>query len=350
VIEFSWNASCPAPRHDAKRISLAHGGGGRRTQQLLEDIFRPAFGNPLLDAQHDGAVFTPLAKRIAVTTDAYVVQPIFFPGGNIGSLAINGAVNDLAMCGAIPRYLTASFILEEGLPVESLRQVVDTMRQAAAAAGVKIVAGDTKVVERGKADGMYLSVTGVGEVDHDLIIQPSNVQVGDAIVLSGDLGRHGIAVQASRAGLEFQGALPSDCAPLIEPVAALIDSGIDVRCLRDLTRGGLAAALVEIATKSGLTTEINETLIPLEESVRGACELFGLDPLLVACEGRFVAYVPNNQADRAEAILRKFPVSADARRIGHVTPPNVSPVIMVTALGSQRVIDLPSGEQLPRIC
>lgn len=350
MTELSWNASCPAPRNDATRISLAHGGGGRRTQQLLDEIFRPAFGNALLDVQHDGAVFTPQAKRVAVTTDAYVVQPLFFPGGNIGSLAIHGTVNDLAMCGAIPRYLTASFILEEGLPIEILRQVVDTMRQAAAVSGVKIVAGDTKVVERGKADGIYLSMTGVGEVNHELVIEPSSVRIGDSILLSGDLGRHGIAVQASRAGLEFQGALPSDCAPLIEPVAALIDAGIDVHCLRDLTRGGLAAALVEIATKSGLTAEVNETFIPLEESVRGACELFGLDPLLVACEGRFVAYVPSEQAEQAEAILRKLPVSVDARRIGHVTARSISPVIMVTALGSRRVIDLPSGEQLPRIC
>ncbi len=341
---------CPVPLSDYPHVLLAHGGGGRLMRRLIDELFRPAFRNPLLDAQHDGAVLPATPHRLAFTSDASVVHPLFFPGGDIGALAVNGVVNDLAMCGARPLYLSANFVVEEGLPVESLRRVVASMSRAADAAGVRVVTGDTKVVDRGKGDGLYLGTSGVGVLEHDLAIGPAAVRPGDAVILSGDVGRHGMAVMAVREGLAFETPIESDCAPVAEPVLALLRAGLEVRCLRDPTRGGLAAVLVEIAESAGVRVHVEEAAIPVNQLVRGACEVLGLDPLYVACEGRFVAFVPAEQADRAIAVLRAHPVSAGACRIGTVEEGTDGLVTMTSTVGTRRVIDLGSGEQLPRIC
>ncbi len=333
----------------SRTILLAHGGGGRLMHRLLEEVVFPEFRNAILDARHDGALLSAGGARLAFTTDGYVVRPTVFPGGDIGVLAVNGTVNDLAMCGARPRWLGASFILEEGFPMDSFRAVLRSMKDAAAAAGVEIVTGDTKVVDRGKGDGIFVTTCGIGVVEHDRTIAPSSVRPRDAVLVSGDLGRHGIAILAVREGLSFETALESDTAPLHAPVLRLLEAGVGVHCLRDLTRGGLAAALVEIAETSRLAVEVAEEWIPVSEPVRGACELLGLDPLFVANEGRFVAFVPEAEAGRALGILKEFPVTRDARRIGTVSggPGGVS---IRTAVGTVRALDLPSGEQLPRIC
>jgi hydrogenase expression/formation protein HypE len=341
---------CPVPRAEYPHVLMAHGGGGRLTRRLIDEVFRPAFRNPLLDAQHDGAVLPATPHRLAFTSDSSVVRPLFFPGGDIGALAVNGTVNDLAMCGARPLYLSAGFVIEEGLPVETLRRVAESMRRAADAAGVRVVTGDTKVVDRGKGDGLYLSTSGVGVLEHDLAIGPAAVRPGDAVLLSGDIGRHGMAVMAVREGLAFETPIASDCAPVGAPVLALLAAGVGVRCLRDPTRGGLAAVLVEIAETAGVRVHVVEAAIPVDEPVRGACEVLGLDPLYVACEGRFVAFVPAAEAERALAVLRAHPVSAGACRIGTVEEGTDGLVTMTSTVGTRRVIDLPTGEQLPRIC
>ena len=297
---------------------MAHGGGGRLTDQLIEEMFVPAFGNAALGDRHDGARLDFGAVRLAFTTDSYVVRPLFFPGGDIGTLAVNGTVNDLAMCGARPRYLSCGFIIEEGLPMETLWRVVSSMRQAADAAGVSIVTGDTKVVDRGKGDGVYMNTAGVGVLEHARVIAPGQVRMGDVVLLSGDLGRHGMAVMAAREGLEFESAIESDCAPLARPALALLEAGLDVHCMRDLTRGGLASAMVEIATASRLHLHLDESAIPVREDVRGACEVLGFDPCYVANEGRFVVIVAPPDADRALAILREHEVSQGAVRLGDV--------------------------------
>jgi hydrogenase expression/formation protein HypE len=352
---IDFKTTCPLPLGAGSRVVLAHGGGGRVMQELLETTFLPAFANPLLMARHDGAVFSVPARtgtqsvpRLAFTTDAYVVKPLFFPGGNVGSLAVNGTVNDLAMCGARPLYLSAAFILEEGFPLEDLRRIVTTMRSAADVAGVAVVTGDTKVVDRGKADGVFITTAGVGVVEHALEIAPAQVRPGDVVLLSGDVGRHGIAIMAAREGLEFESTVVSDCAPLARPVLALVNAGVEVHCLRDLTRGGLAAALVEIAQGSSRRIELEERAIPVAADVAAACEVLGLDPLHVANEGRFVAFVPERAAAEALAILVRG--GCDARVIGRVVDAHGPRVTLRTALGSTRVVDLPSGEQLPRIC
>ena len=341
---------CPVPLGDYAHVLLAHGGGGRLTKRLIDEVFHPAFRNPLLDCQHDGAVLPVSPHRLALTTDAFVVRPLFFPGGDIGTLAVNGTVNDLAMCGARPLYLSASFVIEEGLPFETLRRVVASMKRAADTAGVRVVTGDTKVVDRGKGDGLYLSTSGVGAIEHDLPIGPASVRSGDAVILSGDIGRHGMAVMAVREGLAFETPIESDCAPVADPVLALLAAGVEVRCLRDPTRGGLAAVLVEIAETAGVRVHVEEPAIPVDEPVRGACEVLGIDPLYVACEGRFVAFVPAGQADRAVAVLRDHPVSSGACRIGEVEAGTDGLVTMTSSVGTRRVIDLQTGELLPRIC
>lgn len=308
--------------------------------ELIARVFRPAFGG----AEHDGAVL-PLANgRLAFTTDSYVVKPLIFPGGTIGDLAVNGTVNDLAMCGARPLWLSAGFILEEGLEMETLRKIVESARRAAERAGVRIVTGDTKVVDKGKGDGLFLNTAGIGLVEAPGVIGPSAVQVGDAVLLSGDLGSHGIAILSVREGLEFDAPIESDTAPLWEPVAAMLHGGIDVHCLRDLTRGGLASALNEIAMARGVTIHIEEARIPVRETVRGACEVLGLDPLYVACEGRFVAFVPQRQAELALALI------GSGACIGVVEESKPGMVILRTRVGGRRVVDMLSGEQLPRIC
>ena len=341
--------TCPVPRSDAEIVQLAHGGGGRAMARLLDTIIRPAFADPELERGHDGATLG-VEGPIAFTTDSYVVRPLVFPGGDIGTLAVNGTVNDLAMCGARPLYLSVGFILEEGLPLDQLRAIVASMRAAATAAGVRLVTGDTKVVDRGKADGLFINTAGIGRIMAATPIGPKSVRSGDAVILSGDIGRHGIAVMAAREALGFETVIESDCAPLAAPVLALLEAGIAVHCLRDLTRGGLASALVEIAETAGLSIAVDEAAIPVRVDVTAACELLGLDPLHVANEGRFVAFVSPEDADRAVQTLRRHPVSGAAGLIGFVGGNPPGQVSCRGALGLSRAIDMLTGEQLPRIC
>ena len=342
--------SCPISIAEYPHIVMGHGGGGVLSHSLIKKMFVPAFGNPFLDARHDGAVLEMNASRLAFTTDSYVVRPIFFPGGDIGSLAVNGTVNDLAMCGARPLYLSAGFVLEEGLLMETLWRVVRSMQNAAEAAGVMIVTGDTKVVDRGKGDQIFINTSGVGVIESERPMAPANVRPGDVVLLSGDIGRHGMAVMAKREGLEFESDIESDCAPLAGIVMTLLDAGLDVHCLRDLTRGGLASAIIEIAESAGVQVEMNEESIPVSEPVRAACEILGLDPVYVANEGRFVAFVSKEDAPRALELMRSHPSSTAARAIGTVTEGQAGLVTMRTTIGTQRIIDMLSGDQLPRIC
>jgi hydrogenase expression/formation protein HypE len=342
--------ACPVPIARYPQVMLAHGGGGRLMQQLIEGLLLPAFANPYLEARHDGAVLSMGGARLAFTTDSYVVHPLFFPGGDIGKLAVTGTVNDLAMCGARPQYLSCGLILEEGLPMETLARVIESMRAAAAEAGVQLVTGDTKVVDRGRGDGLYINTAGVGLIEHAVTVAPQEVRPGDVVLVSGDVGRHGIAVIAQREGLEFETAIESDCAPLAAPVLALLDAGLPVHCLRDLTRGGLASAVIEIAEAAGQHILLDERAIPVGETVGAACEILGLDPLYVANEGRFIAVVAPEAADAALAILRAHPVSAGACRIGVVTATDPGFVTMISRIGVARIVDRLSGEQLPRIC
>jgi hydrogenase expression/formation protein HypE len=347
---LDFAATCPVPLDHKDHVTLAHGGGGRMMHALLERVVLPAFGNQPLPSRHDGAVLDAAKGRLAFTTDSYVVHPLFFPGGDIGTLAVTGTVNDLAMCGARPLALSAGFILEEGLPLATLERVVASMAATAQAAGVAIVTGDTKVVDRGKGDGLFVNTAGLGVIEHDLAISPASVRPGDAILLSGDVGRHGIAIMAVREGLRFESTIETDCAALAAPVLALLAAGIEVHCLRDLTRGGLATSLIEIAESCRLHATVDESRIPVEENVAGASEILGLDPLYLANEGRFVAFVPEAQAEAALAILRGHPVSAQATRIGTVDQAPAARVTLKSRIGTKRILDMLSGEQLPRIC
>jgi hydrogenase expression/formation protein HypE len=346
----NFTLSCPIPIDRYPNVTLAHGGGGKLMHQLIEEMFVSSFKNAALAARHDGAVMNLNGARVAFTTDSYVVQPLFFPGGDIGSLAVFGTVNDLAMCGARPLYLSAGLILEEGLPMETLWRVVQSMQRAADAACVQLVTGDTKVVDKGKGDGIFINTAGIGIIEHDLIISPQSVRPGDVVLLNGDLGRHGIAIMAEREGLAFESTIASDSAPLSDLVQQLLAGGIQVHCLRDLTRGGLASALVEIAEAAAVHTHLDESVIPVLESVQGACEMLGLDPLYVANEGRFVAFVPAAEAPLALKILHDHPLGREARQIGRVTEDATAQVTMKTRIGANRIIDMLSGEQLPRIC
>lgn len=340
--------ACPLPRRDDDVVQLAHGGGGRRSAELIDGVFRPAFGLEDVAHRHDGALLAAGPGRLALTTDSYVVKPLVFPGGDIGRLAVLGTVNDLAMCGARPLHLAAAFVLEEGLEMAMLRRVARSMGEAAREAGVTIATGDTKVVERGRGDGVYVTTTGIGLCRDGLpAIGPGAVRPGDAVLLSGDIGRHGMAVLAAREELGIEGLPDSDCAPLDAAVAALLDAGVAVRCLRDLTRGGLASALVEIAEAAGLDIRGDERAIAVAPPVRAACELLGLDPLHVACEGRFVAMIA--AADTAAALdaLRRH--APDATAIGRVAAGR-GRVEMTSLIGGRRRIDMAAGEQLPRIC
>ncbi|MEK6799875.1 MAG: hydrogenase expression/formation protein HypE [Planctomycetota bacterium] len=338
------------PNSRYSTVVLAHGGGGRLMHDLLERMILPAFANPALAARHDGAAIRAGSLRLAFTTDSFVVSPHRFPGGDIGVLAVHGTLNDLAMCGARPLALSAALILEEGFSMAELQAVIQSMAGAARRAGVDIVTGDTKVVERGKGDGLYVTTAGVGVIEHDATIDPQSVRRGDAIVVSGDLGRHGIAVMAAREGLRFETTLESDTAFLWPQVDALLQAGVEIHGLRDLTRGGLAGALVEIAEAGAVPIEIEEDQVPVCEEVRGACEILGLDPMFVANEGRFVAFVPSAQADRAVSILRSLANASNACRLGSVRGDRAGTVTARTALGTLRVVDMFSGEQLPRIC
>ena len=342
--------SCPFPIQNYPQVLLAHGGGGKLMHQLIGKMFVPAFANPLLESQHDASVFEVGGQRLAMTTDSYVVRPLFFPGGDLGSLAIHGTVNDLAMAGARPLYLSAAFIIEEGLPMDTLWKVVSSMQAAARNAGVQVITGDTKVVDKGKGDSLFLNTAGVGVVEHSLRIAPQSVRPGDAVLVSGDVGRHGMAIMAVREGLEFESAIESDSAPVAEPVLQLLRAGLQIHCLRDLTRGGLTSVLNEIAEGANLSIQVEEKLIPVREDVRAACEILGLDPFQVACEGRFAVFVPEPQASQALEILRACPVGAGACRIGQVTEQRSSKVLLKSTIGAQRILDMSSGEQLPRIC
>lgn len=345
-----FDLSCPIPLAGHERIQLAHGGGGRLTRDLVEKLFVPAFENPALAMRHDSAVLTLGGARLAFTTDAYVVHPRRFPGGDIGTLAVYGTVNDLAMAGARPAGLAAAFVLEEGLAIDELGTVVASMRAAAAACGVALVTGDTKVVDRGKGDGMFVTTSGVGLVPAGVDVRPGRVRPGDAVLVSGDVGRHGIAVLSVREGLAFESPVESDCAPLAGMVAALVDAGIDVHCLRDATRGGLATVLNEIALDAGVTLEVEEAAIPVSGAVAAACEILGLDPLYVACEGRMVAFVAEADVARTLDLLRSHPSGGQAMRIGAVGGVARGMVALRTRVGTRRLLDLLSGEQLPRIC
>ena len=340
--------SCPRPlRHDT--VQLAHGGGGRLMKELIEGVFLPILGT---DPQglHDSAVLEAGGVRLAFTTDGFVVHPRRFPGGDLGELAVYGTVNDLAMAGARPLALSAAFILEEGLPLEELAGLVASMKAAADRCGVRIVTGDTKVVDRGKGDGIFITTTGLGLVPGGVEVHPRRVRPGDAVLVSGDLGRHGIAVMSVREGLAFESTITSDCGPVHHLAAALLGAGLDVHCLRDPTRGGLASVLNEIATVAGVAIEARDDAMPVDEAVAAACEILGLDPLYVACEGRLVAFLPEAQAERALALLRAFPEGTGAAIVGRVIEGSAGRVTLRTPLGTARLLDLLSGEQLPRIC
>ena len=342
--------TCPLPHPATERILLAHGGGGRLMNQLIEKVFLPAFSNEALDPRHDGALFSVQGARLAMTTDTYVVHPLIFPGGTIGDLAVNGTVNDLAMCGARAIGLSAGFILEEGLAMDTLQAVVASMRQASRAANVSILTGDTKVVDKGKGDQMFINTAGIGAVVAPQPIGPASVRPGDAVIVSGDLGAHGIAILSVREGLEFEGEIRSDTAPLWPAVQALLQGGVEVHCLRDLTRGGLATTLNEIASDRNICIKLEETLTPVQETVQSACEILGLDPLYVANEGRFAVFVPATQVDAALEVMRKVPVSHESVCIGKVEESPGRTVILQSRIGGNRVVDMLSGEQLPRIC
>lgn len=342
--------ACPLPISTNTHVVLGHGSGGRLSAELMRDIFLPAFGNAALDRLDDQAVLEMGSGRIAFSTDSFVVKPLFFPGGNIGELAVYGTINDLAVGGAEPRYLSSSFILEEGLPLELLGQIVNAMSAAAKRAGVAIVTGDTKVVERGSGDQVFINTSGIGCVPQGLQLSASLVRPGDHILLSGSLGDHGITILSQREGLEVDGDLRSDAAPLFSLAQSVIRAAPNARCMRDLTRGGLSSALNEIAGSARVGMEIDEHRIPVREAVRGACELFGLDPLYVANEGKLIAIVPAEEAAATLAAMKANETGADANDIGVATESHVGLVTMRTALGTMRVVDMLAGDQLPRIC
>lgn len=347
VIPF---AACPTPLVDSDQILIGHGSGGRLTAQLVEQLIVPAFRNPALERLDDAAVVASDGSRIAFTTDSYVVTPIFFRGGDIGELAVNGTINDLAVSGARPLALSLAFILEEGLPLADLRRVIESAKQAAARAGVPIVTGDTKVVPRGCADRLFINTSGIGAVPRDRQLGAREVRAGDAVVVSGTMGDHGVAILSQRHGLELDGELRSDTAPLHELAALALAAAPHLHAMRDPTRGGLAATLVEIATRQSLGIDVDERAIPICDGVRGACEILGLDPLLVANEGKLVAFVPAAEADALVAALRTHPLGRQAARIGRVTEANAGLVTIATAIGGERLLELPFAELLPRIC
>lgn len=340
----------PVQFHD-KTISMQHGAGGQATQRLIAGLFAPALSNPRLDAMADAAVFEPVAGRLAMTTDTFVVRPHVFPGGALGSLAVHGTVNDLAVSGAVPLGLTAGFVLEAGLDADALRVQVDTMAAAAKEAGVSIVAGDTKVVEHGKADGIYVNTAGIGQVREDAKLGPANVRPGDAVIVSGPIGDHGITIMIARAEIDLAADLESDSRSVLPFTTALLDAlGEDVRWMRDATRGGVATVLNELAGDAELGVSVDEASVPVRDAVRGACELLGLDPLHVANEGQFIAVVAEDRVDDALAALHAVPGGGEARRIAQVVDDHVGRVVGRTEFGSQRVIDVLIGDPLPRIC
>lgn len=343
-------AVCPIPITNYSEIVLAHGSGGKLSHQLMEKMVLPQFQNELLSPLHDGAIFSLGGERIAFSTDSYVVNPIFFPGGDIGKLAVHGTVNDLAMCGARPLYLSVGFILEEGLPMEEFWRVVQSMREAAATAGVKLVTGDTKVVDRGKADKIFINTSGIGVVPGGVNISPLRAQPGDKIIISGAMAVHGIAIMSVREGLEFETEIASDTAPLNDLVEVILAASKGVHVLRDPTRGGITSALTEIAQAAKVGMLLDEARIPISEEVKGACEILGLDPLYVANEGKLIAIVTPADAEPVLAAMRSHTLGKESAIIGEVVADHPGFVTMTTRVGGKRVVDMMSGEQLPRIC
>jgi hydrogenase expression/formation protein HypE len=342
--------SCPTPLRAKDTILLGHGSGGKLSAELIRDVFLPAFANPVLSKLDDQAVFSVNGTHLAFTTDSFVVKPLFFPGGDIGSLAVHGTVNDLAVGGAQPRYLSAAFIVEEGFAIPELRRIANSMQAAARAAGVQIVTGDTKVVERGKGDGVFIITTGIGVVPDGLDLSAGHAQPGDKVLLSGSIGDHGIAILAHREGLEFETTITSDSAALHTLVADMLEGSVQIRCMRDPTRGGISSTLNEIAAQSGVGIELDEWNIPVHEQVRGACELLGLDPMYVANEGKLIAIVAESDAERVLEVMRHHPLGREAQIIGTVSDVHPGLVTMETVLGTNRIVDMLSGDQLPRIC
>ncbi|WP_199432047.1 hydrogenase expression/formation protein HypE [Qaidamihabitans albus] len=338
------------PKVREERITSAHGAGGKATQTLVEAVFLDAFRNSMLEPLGDAAELPVDSARLAMTTDSFVVSPLFFPGGNIGDLAVNGTVNDLAVSGATPRYLSCGFILEEGFEVADLRRIVSSMTAAAEAAGVSLVTGDTKVVGKGSGDGCYLNTTGVGTLDPDRTLGIHTARPGDAVLVSGPVGDHGVTIMLERGELEIDADLESDTAPLHGLCRRLLDDVPGLRAMRDATRGGVATILNEVARAADVSVVVDEDAVPVRAEVRGACELLGIDPLYVACEGRFVAIVDGAEADAALAALRSEPLGREAAVIGHIgdDPPGL--VLLKTAFGGTRIVDLLVGDPLPRIC
>jgi hydrogenase expression/formation protein HypE len=331
-------------------VTLGHGSGGRLTRDLVETVFLRALANPLLDTACDSAILPPVDGRLAMTTDGFVVSPLFFEGGDIGSLAVNGTVNDLVVAGAVPLYLSASFVLEEGLPIADLERIAASMAAAAVAAGVRVVTGDTKVVERGHGDGVYVSTAGIGRLRDSPPAGASAAAEGDVVIVSGPVGDHGAVIAAHRTGLDVEGGLKSDCGPVAGLVEALYAAGVRPRFLRDPTRGGLATVLAELSASAGRPVEIREDSVPVREGVAAVCEVLGLDPLYLACEGRVVAVVPPDQADAAVAALRSRPEGGLAVAIGRIAPAGSGPVVLLTRYGGRRLYDILASDPLPRIC
>lgn len=342
--------ACPLPINQYEKIVMAHGSGGRQMQQLIDTLLLTSFDNAVLNEKNDSAVFEIGNSRLAFTTDSYVVNPLFFPGGDIGKLAVCGTLNDLAMSGAHPLYISCGLIIEEGFPIESLQRIVKSMSYHAKNAGVEIVTGDTKVVEHGKGDGLYINTTGIGLLETPLKITPPMIQAGDVILINGDIGRHGIAIMAAREGFTLDSPLKSDCADVSGLVRLLISAGLEIHCMRDLTRGGLATSLVEISASANKHLEIYEQDIEVPDSVRGVCELLGLDPCYVANEGRFVVILPESQAAEAIDLMRSHPLGENTVLIGKIHAATSGMVTMKNRIGTNRIMELLSGAQLPRIC
>jgi hydrogenase expression/formation protein HypE len=342
--------TCPLPALDAETVLLGHGGGGKLSADLFHNVIHPAFSNSVLDKMDDQATLEIGGARLAFTTDSFVVKPIFFRGGDIGTLAVNGTVNDLAVGGATPLFLSAAFILEEGFPIASLQTIVSSMQWAAQRAGVQIVTGDTKVVERGSCDGMFINTAGIGLIETNLRLSADQAQPGDVVLLSGPIGDHGIAILAEREGLSFETDILSDTAPLNSLVAALLATGANIHCMRDPTRGGVASSCNEIATTSGVGIQLDEAAIPVRPEVRGACELLGLDPLYIANEGKLLAICAPEDAELLLAAMQQHPLGAGAAIVGKVTRANPGLLTMSTSLGTVRIVDLLANDPLPRIC
>jgi hydrogenase expression/formation protein HypE len=342
--------SCPLPIARYKQVLLAHGGGGKLTQELIEQLFVPTFRNENLDKLHDGAMLTIGKERLAFSTDSYVVHPLFFPGGSIGELAVNGTVNDLAMCGARPLYLSSAMIIEEGLPIDDLWRIARAMQEAAQTAGVTLVTGDTKVVDRGKGDGIFINTSGIGVIPDGITIHPRRARPGDLLLVNGPIAQHGIAIMSVREGLQFGTRITSDTAALNGLVEAMLAAAPGIHVLRDPTRGGVASTLNEIAGQAGVGMVLHEASIPVDEEVRGACELLGFDPLYVANEGKLIAIVAREDADRVLQAMRSHPLGTGSAIIGEVTADHAGIVILQSSIGSSRIVDMLSGEQLPRIC